>query len=134
MCQRRLFDMLLLGCLILPIPVDLPPVIEELVRRLHRHAAEVRNEVGAISVARNIAFRTLPGILASKRQHIAAVTTPVGTQVRDRFETVRNPVVDLFLVSVSSVGLGYTLRDHLLITLLVTSVATVLALVPESVK
>ena len=34
MSQRRLFDMLL-GSPILPYPVDLPPVIQKLVRRLH---------------------------------------------------------------------------------------------------
>lgn len=100
MCQRRLFGMLLLRCLVLPIPVDLPPVVQELVRRLHRHTAEVRDKVSAMSVTRNIAFGTLPSILSTKRQHVAAVATPVGTQVCERFETVRNPVVDLFLVSV----------------------------------
>jgi hypothetical protein len=87
-----------------------------------------------MSVTRNIAFGTLPSILSTKRQHVATVATPVGTQVCERFETVRNPVVDLFLVSVPGIGLGYTLRDHLLIAFLVTGVSTILALVPESVE
>ena len=34
MSQRRLFDMLF-WCPVLPYPVDLPPVIQKLVRRLH---------------------------------------------------------------------------------------------------
>lgn len=99
MSQRRLFNMLP-GCPVLPYPVDLPPIIQKLVRRLHRHSAEVGDKVSAMSVARNVAFRTLSSVLPTKRQHITAVTTPVGSQVCERFETVRDPVVDLFLVSV----------------------------------
>jgi hypothetical protein len=87
-----------------------------------------------MGMARNITFRALSSVLSAKGHHITTVTTPVGSQVCDRFETVRNPVVDLFLVSISSVGLGYTLCDDLLITLLVKSVTTVLALIPESVE
>lgn len=62
------------------------------------------------------------------------MATPVGSQVRERFETMRDPMVDLLLVPISSVGLGYTFGDNLLVTLLVTGVSTVLALVPQSIK
>ena len=106
MSQRRLFDMLL-GCPVLPYPVDLPPVIQKLVRRLHRHATEVRDKVSAMGVARNVTFRTFSGILPAKRQHITAMATPVGSQVRERFETMRNPVIDLFLVSVLETRSAY---------------------------
>ena len=51
-------------------------------------------------MARNVAFRTLSSILPTKGQHIAAVTTPVGSQVCEWFETVRDPVIDLFLVPI----------------------------------
>jgi len=51
-------------------------------------------------MARNVAFGTLSSVLPAKRQHITAVATPVGSQVCEWFETVRDPVVDLFLVSV----------------------------------
>ena len=67
MCQRRRFAMLLLRCPVLPTPIDLPPVIQQLVCRLHRHTTEVRDKMGAMSVARNIAFRTLSSILSTKR-------------------------------------------------------------------
>lgn len=106
MSQRRLFDMLL-RCPVLPYPVDLPPVIQKFVRRLHRHTTEVGDKVSAVCVACNVTFRTLSSILSTKRQHITAVTTPVGTQVCEWFETVRNPVVDLFLVSVLKTQSAY---------------------------
>jgi len=77
MSQRRLFDMLLLGCPVLPYPVDLPPVIQKLVRCLHRHTTEVGDKVSAVGVARNVTFRTLSSILPAERQHISAMTTPV---------------------------------------------------------
>lgn len=99
MSQRRLFDMLF-GSPILPRPVDLPPVIQKLIRRLHRHTAEIGDKMSTVCVACNVAFRTLPSILPTEGQHIAAVTTPVGSQVREWLETVRDPVVDFFLVSV----------------------------------
>lgn len=67
MCQGRRFAMLLLGCPVLPTPIDLPPVIQQLVRRLHRHTTEVRDEMGAMSVARNITFGTLSSVLSTKR-------------------------------------------------------------------
>lgn len=100
MSQRWLFNMLWLGCLVLPVPVDLSPVIQELVRRLHRHATEVGDKVGATGMARNITFRTLSSTLSTKGQHRTTVATPVGSQVCERFETVRNSVIDLFLVSI----------------------------------
>ena len=100
MSQRRLLDMLLLGCPVLPYPVDLPPVIQKLVRRLHRHTTEVRDKMSAVSVARNVTFRTFSSILPAERQHISTMTTPVCSQVCERFETVRDSVVDLLLVSV----------------------------------
>ena len=106
MSQRGLFDMLL-GCPVLPYPVDLPPVIQKLVRRLHRHTTEVRDEVSAMGVARNVALRTLSSILPAKRQHITAVAAPVGSQVREWFETMGNPVIDLFLVSVLNTRSAY---------------------------
>lgn len=100
MSQRWLFNMLLLGCPVLPGPVDLPPVIQELVCRLHRHTTEVGDEVGTVGMTRDITFRTLSSILSTERQHVTTVTTPIGSQVCERFEAVRNPMVDLLLVSI----------------------------------
>lgn len=85
-------------------------------------------------MACNITLGTLPGVLSAKRQHVTAVTTPVGSQVCERFEAMRNSVVDLLLVPISSVGLRYTFCDHLLITLLVAGIPAVLALVPKGVE
>ena len=51
-------------------------------------------------MARSVTFGTLSSILPTKGQHITAVTTPIGSQVCDWLETVRDPVVDFFLVSV----------------------------------
>lgn len=100
MSQRRLFDMLLLSCSVLPAPVDLSPVVQELVRRFHRHTTEIGNKMGAMGMTCDITFRAFSSILPAKRQHITTVTTPVCSQVRERFETVRNSVIDLFLVSI----------------------------------
>jgi hypothetical protein len=60
-----------------------------------------------VGVARNVAFRTLSSTLPTKGQHITAVTTPVGSQVREWFETVRDPVVDLFLVPILETPSAY---------------------------
>lgn len=64
-----------------------------------------------MSVARNVAFGTLSSILPTKRQHITAVATPVGPQVCEWFETVGNPVVDFFLISVLKTLLVYHISD-----------------------
>ena len=95
-----MFSVWLLGCLVLPSPIDLPPVIQQFVRRLHRHTAKIGDKMSAIGVTCDVALGTFPGILSAKRKHITAVTAPIRTEVRERFETVRNPVVDLFFVSI----------------------------------
>lgn len=99
MSQRWLFGMLP-DRPALPCPIDLSPVVQELVCRLHRHATEVWDKMRAIRMAGNVTFGTLSSVLPTKRQHITAVTTPVGSQVCEWFETVRNPVVNLFFVPI----------------------------------
>lgn len=63
-------------------------------------------------MARNVAFRTLSSILPAKRQHITAMATPVGPQVCERFETVRNPVVNFLLVSILKKRSAYRVSDQ----------------------
>jgi hypothetical protein len=92
--------MWLLGCLVLPSPIDLPPVIQQLVCRLHRHTTEIGDKVSTIGMTCNVAFRTFSGILSTKRKHVTAMTTPIRTQICEGFETVRNPVINLFFVSI----------------------------------
>lgn len=79
--------------------VDVSPVSQKFVGSLHRHTAKVRNEMSTISVAGDVALGTFSRILASKRQHIATVTTPVGSDICKRFETMWNTVVDLFFIA-----------------------------------
>ena len=75
------------------------------------------------------ALCTLPAVLLAKWQHVTTVTTPVGTNIRELLETMRNAMVNLLLLWI---GLGVrftdTLRDHASITFGVTGVFTVLTL------
>lgn len=93
----------------------------------------------------------LLGVLPAQRQHVPTVTTPVGADVGDSLETMRNAVIDLFLVSLLQnyrqlhsltpqqtcthrvrVTLRDTLGNDLGITLLMTSIPTILTLIPLS--
>jgi uncharacterized transporter YbjL len=57
------------------------------------------------------------------------MTTPVCTHIRELLETMRNAVIDLFLVGVGlGVGFADTLRDDLCVTLGMTGIFTVLTL------
>ena len=62
-------------------------------------AAEVGDQVSTVGMACNVAFRAFAGILASKREHVTAMTAPISTNVRQRFEAMRNTVVDLLFVT-----------------------------------
>lgn len=79
--------------------VDISPISEKLICCLHGHAAEVGDQVSTVGMACNVAFRAFAGILASKREHITAMTAPISTNVRQRFEAMRNTVVDLLFVT-----------------------------------
>lgn len=56
--------------------------------------------MGTVGMAGNVAFGTPTGILATKREHISTMTTPVGTDIRDRFEAMGNTVVDFLCIVV----------------------------------
>ena len=81
-------------------PVDIFPVAQKDVRSLHRHTAEVWNQVGTVRVTCDVAFRTPTSVLASERKHVTAVATPVRADVGDRLETMRDTVVDFLGVVV----------------------------------
>ena len=79
---------------------DFAGLLEKHVRGLHRHAAEVRDEVCAVSVAGDVAFRAPSSVLAAEGEHVTAVAAPVGTNIRDRFEPMGNTVVDFLRIVV----------------------------------
>jgi hypothetical protein len=79
--------------------VDVTPIPKKLVGSFHRHTAEIGNKVGTVGVASDIALRTLASIFASKREHITAVATPVSTDVCERFEAMRDAMINLFFVT-----------------------------------
>ena len=89
------------GCrclLAAPGAIDISPVSQDLVRCLHRHAAEVGDEVHAVGVAGDVALGALARVLAAEGEHVAAVAAPVGADVGEGFETMGNAVVDFLLV------------------------------------
>jgi hypothetical protein len=53
---------------------------------------------------------TFPAVFLAERQHVTAMTAPVGSHIRERLEPVRDTMVDLLLVRV---GLGVALADAL---------------------
>jgi hypothetical protein len=66
------------------------------------------------------------GIFPSERQQVAAVAAPVRRDIRKRFETMGNPMVDFLLVRISLVvRFANTFRDHFRIAL---SMACILAI------
>lgn len=79
--------------------VDISPISEKLICCLHGHATEVGDQVSTVSVASNVALRAFAGVLASKREHITAMAAPISTDVRQRFEAMRNTVINLLFVT-----------------------------------
>ena len=71
---------------------------QQSIRHLHRHAAEVRDEMSAVGVAREGAFGTLACGFAAEREEEAAVAAPIRCDVGERFETMRDPVVEHLVV------------------------------------
>jgi hypothetical protein len=45
--------------------VDVTPLAEELICRLHRHTTEIRHKVGTVSVAGDVTFRAFARVLPS---------------------------------------------------------------------
>jgi hypothetical protein len=84
-------------------------------------------------MAGNAAFGTLPGILSTEGKDITTVTAPVCTHIRQRFESMRYPMVEPLLIF-SSVRFRYTFSYDLFKTLFVASVFAVLALVAKRVE
>lgn len=80
--------------------VDVPPVAQKLIGRFHRHATEVGHEVSAVGVTGDVAFCTATRVLATERQHITTVATPVCTDVGDRLETMRDTMIYLLCIVV----------------------------------
>lgn len=55
--------------------------------------------MSTIGVAGNVALGTLASIFAAQREHITTVTTPVRANIGQRFETMRNAMIDLLFIS-----------------------------------
>ena len=56
--------------------------------------------MGTVGVAGNVAFGASLSIFATQRQHVAAVATPVGAEIRNGFETMGYTMVNFFSVVV----------------------------------
>jgi hypothetical protein len=50
-------------------------------------------------MARKRTLGAFPSIFLAERQHVAAMATPTRAEVAERLESVRNAMVDLFLVA-----------------------------------
>lgn len=90
--------------------------------------------MSTIRMARNVALCAFASVFAAEGKHITAVATPVCADVGQGFEAMRDTVIDLLFVPITSVRLGYTFRDDLLITFLVTRVSTIFALISEGIQ
>jgi len=55
----------------------------------------------------DIALGTLASIFASKREHVAAMTTPISANVRERFEAMWYTMINLLLVAFLELRLVY---------------------------
>ena len=77
---------------------DFPSLSEQCIGGLHRHPAEVRDEVGAVGVTSDVAFSATASVLATERQHVATVATPVCANVVDGLETMRDAMIYLLRV------------------------------------
>jgi hypothetical protein len=56
--------------------------------------------VCAVCVASDIAFSATTSILASDGKHVAAMATPVSSDIGYRFKAMRNAMVDFLFISV----------------------------------
>jgi hypothetical protein len=73
-------------------------------------------------------------IFAAKGQQRSAMATPIGRNIGEILETMRNTVVNFLLVGISLVvGLADAFRDHFGITLPMASVLAILTLHTSSV-
>lgn len=121
------------GSTLLSLSFDDLHVPEKLVGNFHLHTTEVGNQMCTVSVASDVALGTPSSVFATKGKHVAAMAAPVGADVCDRLEAMRDTMIDLVFVLPSS-SFRYTLCDHLLVALLMASVPTVFALVASSVE
>ena len=71
---------------------------EKRVGGLHGHTAEVGDQVRTVGVASDVALRAPSRVLATQRQHVAAVAAPVRADVVDGLEPMGDAVVDLLRV------------------------------------
>jgi len=62
------------------------------------------------------------------------MATPRGSHIGESLEAVRDTMIDLFLITFTSVGFGYAFGYDFLITFLVASVPAVFTLIAESVQ
>ena len=95
----------------------------------HTHAAEVRDEVHTVRVARKLALRALSRLFSTYRKHIPTMAAPISTHIGKALKTMWNAVVDLFFVRISlSIRLADAFSNDLRITSFVARVFAVCAL------
>jgi hypothetical protein len=68
-------------------------------RNLEIYAILAKNPTVALPQRQGSLTWTLLGVLPPEGKHITTVTTPIGADIGDRLETMRDPMVDLLLVS-----------------------------------
>lgn len=54
--------------------------------------------MGTVCMASNITFRTFASILSSEREHVTTMTAPIRTNIGQRFEPMRNTMIDFLFV------------------------------------
>jgi len=86
-------------CFIASCSVDVAPISKKLVRGFHRHTTKIGNKVSTIGMTSDITLRTLASIFASKREHVAAMATPISANVCERFEAMWDAMINLLLVA-----------------------------------
>ena len=86
------------GSTLLALSFDDLHVPEKLVGNFHLHTTEVGNQMCTVGVASDVALGTPSSVFATKGKHVAAMAAPVGADVCDRLEAMRDTMVDLVFV------------------------------------
>ena len=92
----------------------------------HRHTAEVRHQMLTLCMASEATLGAFLRISSAQRKQVTTMTAPVGTDIGEVVEPMRDAVVDLFLVRIRFVVcFADTLGNHFRITFGMASILAV---------